>query len=98
MEKQTEVKTEERIEFAKRFILLHSITDEDIKQDLYLAAIEFDCEEFSTKERKFSALNLVLEEVADDTDIKEEIHRHMEIPIGFMSDVELLFKSIFGNI
>lgn len=42
MKEITKLNTEEKLEVAKKFILAKAITDEDMKQDLYLAALEFE--------------------------------------------------------
>ena len=95
--KKVQLTTEEKIEFVKGFILLHEITNEDVKQELYLSAIEFDGDEFSTKERKLSMLSLVLDEVYDDSSTCEKVRNHIERPIGFMDDIDLIASLIFGR-
>lgn len=90
--------TEEKIEFTKSFIILNGITDEDLKQELYLAAIEFNCDEFTTKDRKLSMLKLVLEETADDSDCCEELHQHIELASGFLRDIDGIIVRVFGRV
>ena len=96
--KKVQLTTEEKIEFVKGFILLHEITNEDLKQELYLAAIEFNCDEFTTKDRKLSMLKLVLEETADDSDCCEELHQHIELASGFLRDIDGIIVRVFGRV
>lgn len=41
--------TDERVEAAKKFIFFNNISDEDLKQELYLTALETDPEALTFK-------------------------------------------------
>lgn len=93
--------TDERVEVAKKFIFLNNITDEDLKQELYLTALETDPETFTfkTKERNMKLLDLIFEDVVEKHEAGNTAVHNSEIPIGcFLKDMDqLIFSILFGG-
>ena len=93
--------TDERVEAAKKFIFFNNISDEDLKQDLYLTALETDPEAFTfkTKERNMKVLDLIFEDVVEKHEAGNTAVHNSEIPIGcFLKDMDqLIFSILFGG-
>ena len=93
--------TDERVEAAKKFIFFNNITDEDLKQELYLTALETDPEVFTfkTKERNMKVLDLIFEDVVEKHEAGNTSVHNSEIPIGcFLEDIDqLIFSILFGG-
>ena len=93
--------TDERVEAAKKFIFFNNISDEDLKQELYLTALETDPEAFTfkTRERNMKALDLIFEDVVEKHAAGDTAVHNSEIPIGcFLKDMDqLIFNILFGD-
>ena len=93
--------TDERVEAAKKFIFFNNISDEDLKQDLYLTALETDPEAFTfkTKERNMNVLDLIFEDVVEKHEAGNTSVHNSEIPIGcLLEDIDqLIFSILFGG-
>ena len=93
--------TDERVEAAKKFISFNNITDEDLKQELYLTALETDPEAFTfkTKERNMKVLDIIFEDVVEKHEEGVTVVHNSEIPVGcFLKDMDqLIFSILFGG-
>lgn len=99
--KNAALTSDERIAVAKNFIVTRQIKDDDLKQSLYLAAIENGSEAslpFTTKDRNIKALNLILEETVEKhMALNDSIHSR-EMSAGDLFGIDdMIWTMLFGR-